>query len=505
MATAISGCSAVVHLAALGSVPRSVADPIATHEANARGTLNILQAARAEGDIHVVLASSSSVYGANPTLPKVEDMACLPTSPYAVSKLATEQYAMAFARCYDLPVLPLRFFNVYGPNQMPGHAYAAVIPVFVAAALRGSPLPVHGDGQQSRDFTFVDTVIEVLTHAVLQRVTAGPTNLAFGTRTDLNTVIALVAEALGRSVEVDRLPARPGDVRHSQADNTRLRSLFPEIRPTPLAEGLAAHHRVDAVLPGRSLRCLGMSSPTLLVWGGVVGVGGTESRMAEVVAHWRQEGHRTISVVLAAEGDSPLRRLLEASGSEVVQARAVRRLAAVMRRSAPGLVIAFGLQASLFVRTLRLATRLRGRRWPHTVDARNGLEMTRRRLPALVDRWTQGLVDTFLANSDAAAADLTRRGFAPGRVRVLYSALGDSWQSHAAEPDPEPASVVMVGNARPEKQQWLGLEVFARLPVAATLSVFTNDAADLRDHWNGLAAGRARRGPVPRRALGDPP
>ena len=239
VATAISGCSAVVHLAALGSVPRSVADPIATHEANARGTLNILQAARAEGDIHVVLASSSSVYGANPTLPKVEDMACLPTSPYAVSKLATEQYAMAFARCYGLPVLPLRFFNVYGPNQMPGHAYAAVIPVFVAAALRGSPLPVHGDGQQSRDFTFVGTVIEVLTHAVLQRVTAGPTNLAFGTRTDLNTVIALVAEALGRSVEVDRLPARPGDVRHSQADNTRLRSLFPEIRPTPLAEGLA--------------------------------------------------------------------------------------------------------------------------------------------------------------------------------------------------------------------------------------------------------------------------
>lgn len=232
-----------------------------------------------------------------------------------------------------------------------------------------------------------------------------------------------------------------------------------------------------------------MSSPTLLVWGGVVGVGGTESRMAEVVAHWHQEGHRTISVVLAAEGDSPLRRLLEASGSEVVQARAVRRLAAVMRRSAPGLVIAFGLQASLFVRTLRLATKLRGRRWPHTVDARNGLEMTRRRLPALVDRWTQGLVDTFLANSDAAAADLTRRGFAPGRVRVLYSALGDSWQSHAAEPDPEPASVVMVGNARPEKQQWLGLEVFARLPMAATLSVFTNDAADLRDHWNGLAAG----------------
>jgi UDP-glucose 4-epimerase len=136
-------------------------------------------------------------------------------------------------------VLPLRFFNVYGPRQMPGHSYAAVIPVFVAAALKGTPLPVHGDGQQSRDFTFVETVIEVLTRAVLHRVTAGPTNLAFGTRTDLNSVIALVEEVLGRRVQVDRLPARPGDVRHSQADNTRLRSLFPEITPTPLVEGLA--------------------------------------------------------------------------------------------------------------------------------------------------------------------------------------------------------------------------------------------------------------------------
>lgn len=238
VAAAAAGCDAIVHLAALGSVPRSVADPVATHEANARGTLNILQAARAEGNVHVVLASSSSVYGANPTLPKVEDMACFPMSPYAVSKLATEQYAVAFANCYGLPVLPFRFFNVYGPGQRPGHAYAAVIPVFVAAALEGRPLPLHGDGQQSRDFTFVDTVTEVLSRAVVHRVVSGPTNLAFGTRTDLSTVLRLLQEVLGHRVEFDHQQARPGDVRHSQADNARLRTLFPGVEAFPLRDGI---------------------------------------------------------------------------------------------------------------------------------------------------------------------------------------------------------------------------------------------------------------------------
>jgi UDP-glucose 4-epimerase len=136
-------------------------------------------------------------------------------------------------------VLPFRFFNVYGPYQMPNHAYAAVIPVFVAAALEGKPLPVHGDGRQSRDFTFVDTVTEVLTQAVVRRVTAGPTNLAFGTRTDLATVIDVLEEVLGRPLEIDRRPPRPGDVRHSQADNARLRSLFPDVRPYPLEKGVA--------------------------------------------------------------------------------------------------------------------------------------------------------------------------------------------------------------------------------------------------------------------------
>jgi UDP-glucose 4-epimerase len=229
---------AIVHLAALGSVPRSVANPLATHEANATGTLRVLEAARQNG-AYVTLASSSSVYGANPAIPKVEALQTMPMSPYAVSQLATEQYAMAYARCYDLEVLPFRFFNVFGPGQMPGHVYAAVIPVFVHAALNGVPLPVHGDGEQSRDFTYVGTVVETLAQAVRNRLTSTPTNLAFGTRTTLKDLVRLIEEQLGTAVEVQYGEPRPGDVRHSQAGNDLLRSLFPNLRPVELATGLA--------------------------------------------------------------------------------------------------------------------------------------------------------------------------------------------------------------------------------------------------------------------------
>lgn len=235
---AAEDCAAIVHLAALGSVPRSVADPEASHAANATGTLRVLEVARRNDNAHVVLASSSSVYGANPTLPKVETLLCQPMSPYAVSKLATEQYAMAYAACYDLPVLPFRFFNVYGPGQHAGHVYAAVVPVFLDAALAGRPLPLNGDGEQSRDFTFVGTVVETLTQAVTDRVTGGPTNLAFGTRTTLNELIRLIEQQLGHPVEIERREPRAGDVRHSQADNAVLRSLFPDIAATPLETGL---------------------------------------------------------------------------------------------------------------------------------------------------------------------------------------------------------------------------------------------------------------------------
>ncbi|MEI2655017.1 MAG: NAD-dependent epimerase/dehydratase family protein [Microthrixaceae bacterium] len=199
---------AIVHLAARPSVPRSIEDPVASHEANATGTVEVLEAARAAaGGGHVIVASSSSVYGANPTLPKHEGLVPMPASPYAVSKLATESYTLAYRRCFALPVLAFRFFNVFGPLQAAGHAYAAVIPAFVDAALRGEPLTVHGDGTQSRDFTYVGTVTEVIADALARRVDHdGPVNLAFGTRTDLLSVIAKLEGILGTAVERNHTP-----------------------------------------------------------------------------------------------------------------------------------------------------------------------------------------------------------------------------------------------------------------------------------------------------------
>lgn len=237
----LDGAASVVHLAARPSVPRSLADPVASHDANATGTVNVLEAARRAGCGHVVVASSSSVYGDNPELPKHEGLATRPMSPYAASKLATEAYALAWQRSFGLPALAFRFFNVFGPLQPAGHAYAAVIPTFVAAALAGEPLPVHGDGRQSRDFTYVDTVCAVITDAVRRRVSSpGPVNLAFGTRTDLLAVISLLEELLGHPVAVEHTEPRVGDVPHSQAANDRLRELFPDVIPVDLRTGLAA-------------------------------------------------------------------------------------------------------------------------------------------------------------------------------------------------------------------------------------------------------------------------
>jgi len=238
--TAFAGVDAVVHLAAVPSVPRSIADPQTSHDANATGTLQVLQAARRAGDLYTVVASSSSVYGANPTLPKSEDLRPAPLSPYAVNKLAAENYALAFQHCYGLPTLAFRFFNVFGPLQAPGHAYAAVVPTFLDHATRDQPLPVHGDGEQTRDFTFVGSVTAVLADAVTRTVVSpDPVNLAFGTRRTLNEVIAELERQLGRELPIERQPARPGDVRHSQADQSRLTSLFPEVAPVPFEEGLA--------------------------------------------------------------------------------------------------------------------------------------------------------------------------------------------------------------------------------------------------------------------------
>jgi UDP-glucose 4-epimerase len=238
---AFDGAAAVVHLGALGSVPRSVANPAASHAANATGTMMVLEAARRHGGLHTVVASSSSVYGANPVLPKHEELATRPLSPYAASKLATEAYALAWGHSYGMPVLAFRFFNVFGPLQPAGHAYAAVIPAFVDAALRGRPLTVHGDGTQSRDFTYVGTVTSVLADSVVRHVSSpDPVNLAFGARISLLEIIGLLEEMLGHRLEREHTASRAGDVPHSQADNTRLMALFPDVVPVPFTDGLRA-------------------------------------------------------------------------------------------------------------------------------------------------------------------------------------------------------------------------------------------------------------------------
>ncbi|MEX0768736.1 MAG: NAD-dependent epimerase/dehydratase family protein [Microthrixaceae bacterium] len=237
----VNGADSVVHLAARPSVPRSIAEPVPSHQANATGTMNVLEAARQAGNCQVVVSSSSSVYGANPTLPKHEDLAPRPMSPYAASKLAAESYTLAWQHSYGMPTLAFRFFNVFGPLQAAGHAYAAVVPAFISAALAGEPLVVHGDGTQTRDFTYVETVCNVLTDAVLRRVSSTePTNLAFGTRTTLLEVIALLEELLDQKLTVQFTQTRAGDVPHSQAANERLRELFPNVQPVDLKTGLLA-------------------------------------------------------------------------------------------------------------------------------------------------------------------------------------------------------------------------------------------------------------------------
>lgn len=238
---ACTGADAVVHLAALGSVPRSVAAPMPTLAANATGTAMVMEAARRHGGLHVLLSSSSSVYGANPTLPKHEGMQPQPMSPYAASKLAAESYALSWAHAYRLPVLVFRFFNVFGPLQPADHIYAAVIPRFLAAAIDGQPVTIYGDGLQSRDFTYVGTVTDVLTDAVQRRVTSdGPVNLAFGGRVTLLDIADRVEKLVGAPLQRRHEPERVGDVRHSQAAHHRLTTLFPATKPIDLDEGLAA-------------------------------------------------------------------------------------------------------------------------------------------------------------------------------------------------------------------------------------------------------------------------
>lgn len=221
---AVDGVDYVVHLAALGSVPRSVADPETTHEVNATGTLRVLTAAKDGGVKRVVYASSSSVYGDTPVLPKKIDMIPNPQSPYAVSKIAGEYYCRVFHRVYGLETVALRYFNVYGKRQDPTSQYAAVIPKFVAAILRGDNPVIFGDGEQSRDFTFVDDCNQANIKACFAGDSAGRYfNVGTGERITINTLAEKIGSALRKDVIPDHREARKGDVKHSLADITETR------------------------------------------------------------------------------------------------------------------------------------------------------------------------------------------------------------------------------------------------------------------------------------------
>ena len=236
---AVRGCDAVLHQAALPSVPRSIQDPLTTNAVNVTGTLNVLLAARDAGVGRVVYASSSSVYGSNPQLPKREDQAVAPISPYAVSKLAGEGFCRSFTTIYGLECVSLRYFNVFGPRQDPQSQYAAVIPKFISAALEGRRPVVFGDGEQSRDFTFIDNVVEANLLALESEVGAGEVfNAACGERVSLNDVLRLLSEIAGVELEPDYQPGRPGEVRHSQADIGRARETFGYEPAVSFAEGL---------------------------------------------------------------------------------------------------------------------------------------------------------------------------------------------------------------------------------------------------------------------------
>jgi UDP-glucose 4-epimerase len=236
---ATRGVEIVYHPGALPSVPRSVQDPLTTSAVNVEGTLNVLLAARDEGVRRVIYASSSSVYGNTGTLPRVESQFPDPISPYAVSKLAAERYCVSCARVYGLETVTLRYFNVFGPGQDPTSQYAAVVPRFIAAIDMSEPVPIHGDGEQSRDFTYVDNVVEANVLAAEASEASGRVlNIATGEPRTVNALADVIGEVLGKAVEKEYLPERTGDVRDSWADVAEARRLLGWEPRIALEEGL---------------------------------------------------------------------------------------------------------------------------------------------------------------------------------------------------------------------------------------------------------------------------
>jgi UDP-N-acetylglucosamine/UDP-N-acetyl-alpha-D-glucosaminouronate 4-epimerase len=240
MERAARGVEAVFHQAAMRSVPRSIADPLGANDNNVTGTLMVLEAARRAHVPRVVYASSSSVYGESPELPKREDQPPAPISPYAVSKAAGEQYARVFSRLYGIHTVGLRYFNVFGPRQDPASEYAAVIPRFILWGLRGEPLEVHGDGRQSRDFTYIDNVVEA--NLLAARATGGAGevfNVGCGERVTLLAIIEKLESILGRRLERRHEAARAGDVAHTQADVSRAKRELSYVPLVGFDEGFA--------------------------------------------------------------------------------------------------------------------------------------------------------------------------------------------------------------------------------------------------------------------------
>ena len=240
IARAVEGTEVVFHEAAVPSVPRSVAEPLRTNDVNVNGTLGLLEAAREAGVRRVVFAASSSAYGDTPVLPKVETMPPTPLSPYALQKLAGEQYCKLYHELYGLETVALRYFNVFGPRQNPESEYAAVIPRFVTACLSGKAPTVYGDGEQTRDFTYIADVVQAnLCAAAAEGASGRVFNVAGGGRTSLNELLGHIQSLCGASVEAAYLPARAGDVRDSQADTQLAREGLGFRAATSIEEGLA--------------------------------------------------------------------------------------------------------------------------------------------------------------------------------------------------------------------------------------------------------------------------
>jgi UDP-glucose 4-epimerase len=243
---ATRGVEIVFHQGALPSVPRSVQDPLTTNAVNVEGTVNLLLAARDEQVRRVVFASSSSVYGNSGTLPRREDAAPDPISPYAVAKLAAERYCVSASRVYPIEAVALRYFNVFGPRQDPHSQYAAVVPRFIAAIAAGEPVPIYGDGQQSRDFTYVANIVEAnLLAAETDGVSGAILNVATGESATVDSLADTIGAILGKPVEKEYLPARAGDVRDSWADVSEARRLLGFEPKIGLEEGL--RRTVDAL------------------------------------------------------------------------------------------------------------------------------------------------------------------------------------------------------------------------------------------------------------------